>query len=104
MLYFCIQRARQCEPGVRASSVGLPLIGLIPGPFGSPQKIPLVSGNTDWRRKPTKWLPGFDKAALFTFLQEWQPPFACDVDRLQFTPRIQRLNELEVWFVTRHLG
>uniref|UniRef100_A0A668AGA5 [histone H3]-trimethyl-L-lysine(4) demethylase n=1 Tax=Myripristis murdjan TaxID=586833 RepID=A0A668AGA5_9TELE len=26
---------------------------------------------------------------------EWQPPFACDVDRLQFTPRIQRLNELE---------
>ncbi|XP_063072078.1 lysine (K)-specific demethylase 5Ba isoform X2 [Engraulis encrasicolus] len=27
--------------------------------------------------------------------QGWQPPFACDVDRLQFTPRIQRLNELE---------
>uniref|UniRef100_A0A668AFW8 [histone H3]-trimethyl-L-lysine(4) demethylase n=1 Tax=Myripristis murdjan TaxID=586833 RepID=A0A668AFW8_9TELE len=27
---------------------------------------------------------------------EWQPPFACDVDRLQFTPRIQRLNELEL--------
>ncbi|XP_072308663.1 lysine (K)-specific demethylase 5Ba isoform X2 [Eucyclogobius newberryi] len=27
--------------------------------------------------------------------QEWQPPFACDVDRLKFTPRIQRLNELE---------
>ncbi|KAM4613210.1 lysine (K)-specific demethylase 5Ba isoform 2-T2 [Polymixia lowei] len=26
---------------------------------------------------------------------EWQPPFACDVDRLHFTPRIQRLNELE---------
>uniref|UniRef100_A0A665U028 [histone H3]-trimethyl-L-lysine(4) demethylase n=1 Tax=Echeneis naucrates TaxID=173247 RepID=A0A665U028_ECHNA len=26
---------------------------------------------------------------------EWQPPFACDVDRLKFTPRIQRLNELE---------
>uniref|UniRef100_A0A8C2BKK0 [histone H3]-trimethyl-L-lysine(4) demethylase n=1 Tax=Cyprinus carpio TaxID=7962 RepID=A0A8C2BKK0_CYPCA len=25
----------------------------------------------------------------------WQPPFACDVDRLHFTPRIQRLNELE---------
>ena len=28
-------------------------------------------------------------------LQEWQPPFAVDVDRLKFTPRIQRLNELE---------
>uniref|UniRef100_A0A3B4WMY6 [histone H3]-trimethyl-L-lysine(4) demethylase n=1 Tax=Seriola lalandi dorsalis TaxID=1841481 RepID=A0A3B4WMY6_SERLL len=26
---------------------------------------------------------------------EWQPPFACDVDRLKFMPRIQRLNELE---------
>uniref|UniRef100_A0A8C8BUE6 [histone H3]-trimethyl-L-lysine(4) demethylase n=1 Tax=Oncorhynchus tshawytscha TaxID=74940 RepID=A0A8C8BUE6_ONCTS len=25
----------------------------------------------------------------------WQPPFACDVDSLHFTPRIQRLNELE---------
>lgn len=30
--------------------------------------------------------------------QDWQPPFACDVDRLKFTPRIQRLNELEVHF------
>ncbi|XP_046730827.1 lysine (K)-specific demethylase 5Ba isoform X1 [Silurus meridionalis] len=27
--------------------------------------------------------------------QGWQPPFACDVDRLHFTPRVQRLNELE---------
>ena len=26
---------------------------------------------------------------------EWQPPFAVDVDKLKFTPRIQRLNELE---------
>ncbi|KAI4881507.1 hypothetical protein NFI96_012323 [Prochilodus magdalenae] len=26
---------------------------------------------------------------------DWQPPFSCDVDRLHFTPRIQRLNELE---------
>ncbi|XP_022915569.1 lysine-specific demethylase 5 [Onthophagus taurus] len=25
----------------------------------------------------------------------WQPPFAVDVDKLKFTPRIQRLNELE---------
>ena len=29
------------------------------------------------------------------FFQDWQPPFAVDVDRLKFTPRIQRLNELE---------
>lgn len=27
--------------------------------------------------------------------QRWQPPFAVDVDKLRFTPRIQRLNELE---------
>ncbi|XP_065573719.1 lysine-specific demethylase 5D-like isoform X2 [Artemia franciscana] len=26
---------------------------------------------------------------------EWQPPFAIDVDSFRFTPRIQRLNELE---------
>uniref|UniRef100_A0A8C6P8X4 [histone H3]-trimethyl-L-lysine(4) demethylase n=1 Tax=Nothobranchius furzeri TaxID=105023 RepID=A0A8C6P8X4_NOTFU len=26
---------------------------------------------------------------------DWQPPFACDVDKLHFVPRIQRLNELE---------
>lgn len=28
--------------------------------------------------------------------QDWQPPFAVDVDKFKFTPRIQRLNELEV--------
>lgn len=36
----------------------------------------------------------FDETLLF--FQDWQPPFACDVDKLHFTPRIQRLNELEV--------
>lgn len=35
---------------------------------------------------------------MFSPPQDWQPPFACDVDRLKFTPRIQRLNELEVCF------
>ena len=29
-------------------------------------------------------------------LQTWQPPFAVDVDNFRFTPRVQRLNELEV--------
>ena len=32
---------------------------------------------------------------MFWF-QDWQPPFAVDVDKFKFTPRIQRLNELEV--------
>uniref|UniRef100_A0A803J6L0 Uncharacterized protein n=1 Tax=Xenopus tropicalis TaxID=8364 RepID=A0A803J6L0_XENTR len=27
--------------------------------------------------------------------QDWQPPFACDVKSFCFTPRVQRLNELE---------
>ncbi|KAG8438493.1 hypothetical protein GDO86_004891 [Hymenochirus boettgeri] len=27
--------------------------------------------------------------------KDWQPPFACDVKSFSFTPRIQRLNELE---------
>ncbi|GCC16591.1 hypothetical protein chiPu_0021407, partial [Chiloscyllium punctatum] len=27
--------------------------------------------------------------------QDWQPPFAVEVDNFKFTPRIQRLNELE---------
>lgn len=34
-------------------------------------------------------------ALLFPY-QDWQPPFACDVRNFRFTPRIQRLNELEV--------
>lgn len=37
--------------------------------------------------------------SVFAFLflyQDWQPPFACDVRNFRFTPRIQRLNELEV--------
>uniref|UniRef100_A0A8D2LYL1 Lysine-specific demethylase 5A n=1 Tax=Varanus komodoensis TaxID=61221 RepID=A0A8D2LYL1_VARKO len=27
--------------------------------------------------------------------KDWQPPFACDVQSFRFTPRVQRLNELE---------
>lgn len=32
---------------------------------------------------------------FFFLLQNWQPPFAVDVDKFKFVPRIQRLNELE---------
>ena len=28
--------------------------------------------------------------------KDWQPPFACEVKTFRFTPRVQRLNELEV--------
>lgn len=27
--------------------------------------------------------------------KDWQPPFACEVKTFRFTPRVQRLNELE---------
>lgn len=33
---------------------------------------------------------------LYLVFQDWQPPFAVEVDNFRFTPRIQRLNELEV--------
>lgn len=36
--------------------------------------------------------------------QGWQPPFAVDVDNCKFTPRIQRLNELEVILKTDFLN
>lgn len=35
---------------------------------------------------------------VFVFLQEWQPPFSVELDSFHFTPRVQRLNELEVCF------
>lgn len=41
-------------------------------------------------------LPSCPVDGALLFSQDWQPPFACDVDKLHFTPRIQRLNELEV--------
>ena len=37
----------------------------------------------------------FIKILLFIPSQDWQPPFAVDVDNFKFTPRVQRINELE---------
>lgn len=34
----------------------------------------------------------------FVFMQDWQPPFSVDVEKFKFTPRVQKLNELEVNF------
>lgn len=44
------------------------------------------------------WCHFLNRLALpFLFIyQDWQPPFACDVRNFRFTPRVQRLNELEV--------
>lgn len=35
-----------------------------------------------------------DKIVISRF-QKWQPPFAIDIENFRFTPRVQRLNELE---------
>lgn len=39
-----------------------------------------------------------DDQLIFSNLifQDWQPPFAVNVDKFTFVPRIQKLNELEV--------
>lgn len=39
--------------------------------------------------------PSLQIFMILSIFQNWQPPFAVDVDKLRFTPRIQRLNELE---------
>ena len=38
----------------------------------------------------------FTNNTISVVFQDWQPPFAVDVDNFTFTPRVQRLNELEV--------
>lgn len=51
----------------------------------------------DSRRQNDKCLHQTDIDQRVPFpLQDWQPPFAVEVDSFRFTPRIQRLNELEV--------
>lgn len=59
--------------------------------------------STRYRNKsvdPTPRALCFNDLRVFLTVQGWQPPFACDVDKLHFVPRIQRLNELEVSFVS----
>lgn len=59
--------------------------------------------STRYRNKsvdPTPRALYFNDLRVFLTVQGWQPPFACDVDKLHFVPRIQRLNELEVSFVS----
>jgi len=39
---------------------------------------------------------------IFFLSQDWRPPFAVDLERFRFTPRIQPLNELEVSLIKRN--
>lgn len=38
----------------------------------------------------------FKYSSRLVLKQDWQPPFSVELDSFRFTPRIQRLNELEV--------
>ena len=39
--------------------------------------------------------PCVPNVVVVVVFKEWQPPFCVDVDKFRFTPRIQRINELE---------
>ncbi|MBZ3879290.1 Lysine-specific demethylase 5B [Sciurus carolinensis] len=80
----------------------LPLGG--PGPLGEflpPPECPVFEPSWEEFADPFAFIHKIRPIAEQTGIckvrppPDWQPPFACDVDKLHFTPRIQRLNELE---------
>uniref|UniRef100_A0A673GEE0 [histone H3]-trimethyl-L-lysine(4) demethylase n=1 Tax=Sinocyclocheilus rhinocerous TaxID=307959 RepID=A0A673GEE0_9TELE len=73
-----------------------------PAEFTSPPECPVFEPSWEEFADPFAFINKIRPIAEKTGIckvrppPDWQPPFACDVDRLHFTPRIQRLNELEV--------
>ncbi|XP_072886376.1 lysine-specific demethylase 5B-like isoform X1 [Hemitrygon akajei] len=71
------------------------------GEFIPPPECPVFEPTPEEFADPFKFIDKIRPIAEKTGIckvrppQGWQPPFACDVDKLHFTPRIQRLNELE---------
>ncbi|XP_055922629.1 lysine-specific demethylase 5 [Eupeodes corollae] len=69
--------------------------------FDTPRECPVFRPTTDEFRNPLAYIskirPIAEKCGIAKILPpaEWRPPFAVDVDKLKFTPRVQRLNELE---------
>uniref|UniRef100_A0A4W5NKB9 [histone H3]-trimethyl-L-lysine(4) demethylase n=1 Tax=Hucho hucho TaxID=62062 RepID=A0A4W5NKB9_9TELE len=72
-----------------------------PDEFKPPQECPVFEPSWEEFSDPFAYINKIRPIAEKTGIckvrppPDWQPPFACDVDRLHFTPRIQRLNELE---------
>ncbi|XP_044742185.1 lysine-specific demethylase lid-like isoform X2 [Chrysoperla carnea] len=66
-------------------------------PEEAPVFEPTVTEFADPLRYISKIRPIAEKSGICKIRppSNWQPPFAVDVDKLRFTPRIQRLNELE---------
>ncbi|XP_064450064.1 lysine-specific demethylase 5B isoform X3 [Mirounga angustirostris] len=94
-----MEPATALPPGPRPA---LPLGG--PGPLGEflpPPECPVFEPSWEEFADPFAFIHKIRPIAEQTGIckvrppPDWQPPFACDVDKLHFTPRIQRLNELE---------
>uniref|UniRef100_A0A2K5MR55 [histone H3]-trimethyl-L-lysine(4) demethylase n=1 Tax=Cercocebus atys TaxID=9531 RepID=A0A2K5MR55_CERAT len=94
-----MEPATALHPGPRPA---LPLGG--PGPLGEflpPPECPVFEPSWEEFADPFAFIHKIRPIAEQTGIckvrppPDWQPPFACDVDKLHFTPRIQRLNELE---------
>ncbi|XP_034076538.1 lysine-specific demethylase 5B-B-like, partial [Gymnodraco acuticeps] len=72
-----------------------------PDEFQPPPECPVFEPSWEEFRDPYSFINKIRPIAERTGICKvrpppgWQPPFACDVDRLHFVPRIQRLNELE---------
>lgn len=69
--------------------------------FTSPPEAPVFEPTPEEFEDPLAYIakirPIAEKAGICKIRppNDWQPPFAVDVDKFKFTPRIQRLNELE---------
>nr|KAF6275187.1 lysine demethylase 5B [Pipistrellus kuhlii] len=90
-------------PGPRPAPPPPPPLGG-PGPLGEflpPPECPVFEPSREEFADPFAFIHKIRPVAEQTGIckvrppPDWQPPFACDVDKLHFTPRIQRLNELE---------
>uniref|UniRef100_A0A3Q0S285 [histone H3]-trimethyl-L-lysine(4) demethylase n=1 Tax=Amphilophus citrinellus TaxID=61819 RepID=A0A3Q0S285_AMPCI len=78
-----------------------PCLGPRPDEFKPPPECPVFEPSWEEFRDPYAFINKIRPIAEKTGICKvrpppgWQPPFACDVDKLHFVPRIQRLNELE---------
>ncbi|XP_022082641.1 lysine-specific demethylase 5A-like [Acanthaster planci] len=72
-----------------------------PEPFVPPPEAPVFEPTEEEFADPLGYIakirPIAEKSGICKIRppSDWQPPFAIDVDTFKFTPRIQRLNELE---------
>lgn len=69
--------------------------------FDTPAECPVFRPTQEEFKNPLAYIskirPIAEKCGIAKILppESWSPPFAVDVDKLKFTPRVQRLNELE---------